>query len=329
MRRYNIVSGILLFLSIIDFALAAPVSMQEKRQEHVDVVHMPKDVITVLEERWEEDLEKLGEEYLKTGGKPVDSSSSTASGPDHGSTNVVQPPVVPNPASSTTNPEPLTEPSSCLSSTSSREGMQARGNCLGVQWSEVWAALREDDSNNAGFRADGIRPFREGGIYSPLIAPTPILPVYGDHELSTWAQTVQQKKIPNPKLLISPSADPDFNWEHWINAEDPPTRPASPEEFGQAQKYRVNRLTLPSTSGYAPSPPEPEPEVMTPSSPSSNLGPLSLSEDPQPVDAQAAAIYAAKGKAKVSRHISGNAIDVGNAVQRESQSGERSLDQGE
>ncbi len=51
MRRYYIVSGILLILPIIDFALAAPVLVQEECQAYVDVVHIPKDVITVLEKR--------------------------------------------------------------------------------------------------------------------------------------------------------------------------------------------------------------------------------------------------------------------------------------
>ncbi|KAN0123263.1 hypothetical protein V8E52_003216 [Russula decolorans] len=59
MRRYDIVSGILLILSIIDFALAAPVLVQEKRQASVDVVHIPKDVITVLGKRGSEEVEKL------------------------------------------------------------------------------------------------------------------------------------------------------------------------------------------------------------------------------------------------------------------------------
>jgi hypothetical protein len=54
----------------------------------------------------------------------------------------------------------------------------------------------------------------------------------------------------------------------------------------------------------------------------------SLSIDFQPVDPQVA-IYAAKGKAKESRRISGTARDVGNAAQRELQPVERSLDTGE
>src|SRR6266576_7365827 len=151
MRRYDIISGILLILSIIDFALAAPVSVEEKRQERVDVVHIPKDVITVLGKRWEEDLEKLGEEYLKMGGKPVESSSSALSGPDHGSTNVVQPPA-PNPASSTANPDPLMEPSSCSSSRSK----WARGNCLRVSWAKVWSSMGGDGLHDDGLRDDGL-----------------------------------------------------------------------------------------------------------------------------------------------------------------------------
>ena len=100
MRRYDVVSRILLILSIIDFALAAPVLVQENCQACADVVHVPKDVITVLGKRMdEEEPEKLLEKYFKTGKEPVESSDTHASsssappGPDHGSTNVVQAPA--------------------------------------------------------------------------------------------------------------------------------------------------------------------------------------------------------------------------------------------
>jgi hypothetical protein len=60
MRRYNIVSRILLILTIITFALAAPVLVQEKRQACVDAVHVPEDMITVLRKRTlDEDLDIL------------------------------------------------------------------------------------------------------------------------------------------------------------------------------------------------------------------------------------------------------------------------------
>ena len=53
--RYDMVSGILLILSIIEIvALAAPVLVQEKRQTSIDEVHMSRDVtvITVLGSGW-------------------------------------------------------------------------------------------------------------------------------------------------------------------------------------------------------------------------------------------------------------------------------------
>ena len=51
MRRYDIVFGIILILYIIDFALAAPVLVQEKRQAYADVVHTPKGARTALRKR--------------------------------------------------------------------------------------------------------------------------------------------------------------------------------------------------------------------------------------------------------------------------------------
>jgi hypothetical protein len=118
MRRYDIASGIFLILSIIDFALAAPVLpvVQEKRQARVNLVHIPRDAITVLRQRGGEDVYKLAslaEEYLKTSVESSDAHASSSSAPlgsGHGSTNVVQAPP-PNPASSI-NPNPLMEPPS-------------------------------------------------------------------------------------------------------------------------------------------------------------------------------------------------------------------------
>jgi hypothetical protein len=265
--------------------------VQEKRQEHVDVAHISKDVITVLGKRWDEDLEKLGEDYLKTGGKPVESSDSTSSSssaplPDHGSTNIEQPPA-PNPASSTANPDPLMEPSSRSSSAPSMQGLWARGNYLGKMVDELWSYLRGDDM------LEQLHPLK-----SPWQTPY--------HALT-------EGHAPHP-----PSADPNFDWEHWMNVEDTSPRPPSPKEFGnwQGHKYHLDPLNPPSTSGYAPSPPEPKQEVVAPSPPSSDLGPPTEPEDEA---ARQAALYAAKGKAKVSRRISGTATDVGNAAQRELQ----------
>jgi hypothetical protein len=150
---------------------------------------------------------------------------------------------------------------------------------------------------------------------------------------------------------VDPSEDSDFDWYHWIHAEDPALKPASPpKEF--VYKSQADLKKPPSISGYAPSPPlgEPEHEAVTPSplSPNLRLEPLkepedsvlpgkptspdpeipldhqSSNADSQPADIQAA-IYAAKGKAKVS----GTTRDVGIAAQRDLHPAERSLEEGE
>ena len=110
MRQYDIVFGVLLILSITDLALAAPVSVQGKRQASVDVAHIPRDVITVFEKRGDEELEKLGE-YVEKWGDPHASSSSAQLGPEHGSMNDVEPPTV--------NPNLVEESSNPLSTASS------------------------------------------------------------------------------------------------------------------------------------------------------------------------------------------------------------------
>ena len=148
-----------------------------------------------------------------------------------------------------------------------------------------------------------------GGVYQPLYNPK--LAGYGHESDHEWkvAHAPQSNPNPNPnpnsKPLIDPSADP-FDWKYWTNAEDPPPR-----------------TDLPSTSGHAGSPPtQPEHEVVTP--------PSGESPDSEPLDPQAALLYAAKGKAKVvERRISGTARDVGNAAQRELQPAEMSPDPGE
>ena len=348
MRRYDIVSGILLILSIIDFALAAPVSTQEKHQKIADVAQIPKNVITMSGKRWEEDLGKLGEEFLKTGDNPVVSSDlhpSSGSAPsglgDPGSTtNVVQPPAAPNLASSSATNQDLSS-SGCSSSKSSKGGLWARGSCWsslfeGETWPgpdvDHWSNKHEDNDMTKFYRW----PFNVGpsGLGMDYKLTTPLLP--------------QWFGKPDPRPLIDP--DDDFDWDSWLNAPDPPPDPrpkrpppgpASPKEFGDAHWYKVDPAHPPSTSGYGPSPPPAMPEeneAVTPTSDpeSPDLSPLKQPEDEvlpgpppspdnQPVDLQAA-IIAAKAKAKVP----GTTRDhVGDAAQRELRPAERSLDPGE
>lgn len=102
MRWYDadIVSGILLILIIIDSALTFPIPVQEKGQAHIDVVHIPKDVITVSMKRGIEELETMMDGlFSKTWENPIGSSDAHASTsspspvPNLGSTNVDQAPA--------------------------------------------------------------------------------------------------------------------------------------------------------------------------------------------------------------------------------------------
>ena len=332
MRQYNIVTRILLILSIIDFVLAAPVLVQEKHQASVDVLNIPRNVTTVfkLGKRWDEELEKLGEEYFESSGKSIDSSgtyssSSTApSGPDHGSTNVVQPPA-PYSASSTTSSDQLIEPS-CSPSSSSKQGLSARGNSWGKNCLDLLEAMSAVDITRPG-------PMLHTPTYGPY------------HQLPAM-------EPPSMELM----RDPNFDWDSWINAEEPSSPPTPPRpklSNGQASEYgpgppptglepswtgppptefystTVGPSPLPDgpEAGWRPSEPEHEVVGEPPTSPDSELHPdhQSLSAGAQPADLLAA-IYAAKGKAKESRGISGIARDVKNAAQRELEPPEWSLD---
>jgi hypothetical protein len=78
MRLYYIPSGILLILPIIDFAVAAPVPVQEKFQARVNLMDIPEGAMTTLERP---------KELPATN----PSSSSQSAGPADGPTDVKQP----------------------------------------------------------------------------------------------------------------------------------------------------------------------------------------------------------------------------------------------
>ncbi|KAI0271180.1 hypothetical protein BGY98DRAFT_1006721, partial [Russula aff. rugulosa BPL654] len=311
MRRHDIVTGILLILSIIDFALAAPVLVQEKRQARARVVHMPKDVITVSGKRWEEELEKLGEDYFKTS-KPVESSSthsSSISAPN------------PAPAPSTVNPDPLME-QSCSPSSSPMQSLSARGNCM--DFIKLFDA--PDPSTLSDSSSDYVpyEPHSDSDSDSTSSSDW-------EYDRSYWTKPGWVKPgdpppRPIPTITLPPKPPP----------RPRPKRPPPPKQFDQAHRYKVDPLDLPSTSGHAPGPPPilesdsvvhlPSPSAGFPTEPGqevvsgSLLGPdpelhwkhLSLNGDSQPpVDPQAAATYEAKGKVKLSGRISGTARDVG------------------
>jgi hypothetical protein len=419
MRRYDVVSGIFFILSIIDFTLAAPVLVQEKRQAGVHVVHMPKDVVPVLGKRAGEELEKSLAEFFKTWETPIGSSdahvssSSAPPEPGHGPTNVMQEPA-PNPASLTANPDPLSRPSSPSSIPPPPGSEEDRFNAWDTVFSHKKSGYQSSEGLTFTPESSGYGSDQEWATaYSSKQYPNP------DPELSTapgpgadpefdwnyWmsledpaspkkiglAPENQAGHVPQPDQRPSAGADPNFDWEYWMNLD----RPASPKETGPvAWGIPTSEAHQPPPSGYYPlsstefgqdhgvNPPPsptdlhsyllsnpwlstgPEHEVVTPPStgagsttvpehevatpPSPDLGPPKepenevvhgppttpgsadpeLPSDYQPLseDSFKAAIYAAKGKAKQSRRISGTARDVGSVAQRELQHAERSLD---
>ena len=100
MRRYYIlVSRILLVLYIIDFAVTAPVVVQEKRRAPADMAHIPQDAITMFEKRGG-DLESLFSVYDDYVAKPKSSTSARPSSSSQPSGTGVNAPT-PKPAPST------------------------------------------------------------------------------------------------------------------------------------------------------------------------------------------------------------------------------------
>ncbi|KAN0123272.1 hypothetical protein V8E52_003225 [Russula decolorans] len=233
MRRYDIVSGILLILSIIDFALAAPVLVQEKRQASVDVGHIPKDVITVLGKRGEEELGHVVEQYFKTWEKPVESSDAHSSpgsappGPDHGSTNVVQAPGS-SPASSTANQWPQSNEGDDefhgvpLDSPPSSE----YGSDHGLTGAHASAPLPKLPDPNPG-------PSTDSKFDLSSLDPPPARPLgTSQKEFGQAHASGSQDPSPPPIPASSkPSTKSNSNWKSWINKlklKDPsPPIPAS------------------------------------------------------------------------------------------------------
>lgn len=96
MRRYDKIFGILLILSIIDFALAAPIRVQNKCQACVDVVHIPKDEIAVLGKRVASDEDNVEPRTLQP--RAADSARVRPGGGEH---TIVKPRVVERACAST------------------------------------------------------------------------------------------------------------------------------------------------------------------------------------------------------------------------------------
>ena len=358
MRRYYIVSGILLILPIINFAVAAPVPVQEKLQTDVDVVH-PEDAITMLGKRVDDgELNELVIELFGHLPKPEESSAASQSSssrllqPADGWTDVKRPlPSIPEDSPlelypSNPSTPPSTEPSSPLTPSSTEPSSPSTP-------SSMEPSSPSTPSSMEAFSEDGWWDEDEHG----LMYHSPTSSGYGsDHEL-TGADA------PQPNTNPSPSKDSDSDRNYMVNFEEPPPpkrlKLESSNEFDQAQEYRVAHVHQPNPglsnagpSNAGPSNPRlPTEPVMTLPSPNLGLpkelddevaqglppGPeltdpklhldhQSLSTDSQSVDPQAATGNYV-GKAKESRRDT--ARDVRNADKRKLQLAEKMLHPGE
>jgi hypothetical protein len=220
MRLYHIVSRILFILPIIDFAVAAPVLVQEKLQAGVDVVHIHEDAINMLGKRgdeFDEFLLKLFEDpgshlFAKPGESAASRLLSPQTSPAGGWTDLKKPlpsipeesSLTPSPASSTANTEPLMESSS-------------------------WSTTPSIDA----FLEDAWVDEGDYGLHGPTYTPTSL--GYGSGDELTGVHVPQPS--PNPR----PPKDPDLDWNYNTNLEHPP-----PEEFGQAHGNQVEHALQPN-----------------------------------------------------------------------------------
>ena len=286
MRPYDVVSQIFLILSIIKFALAAPVLVREKRQACLDVVHNHEDAITVLGKRGGEPelLElwpKIMEDYIP---KP-ESSGSVPFNPVHEETNVVDRPP-PNPA--TSNPD--------HGATNAVDGPPPG-------WDPAMST--ESDRESMGVHAPSSSPVLESW--------------FNPHDESMGAHAPRPNPGPstefgsNDRLVVSEPPSP---------TRGSPTGFGSDHEYEMVQppsSGQLSRTELNMDHEYEMVPPPPG--AVSPTV--SEHAPRSMSAESQLKNVQTVG-DAEKGKAKDSR-FSGTSRDVVNAAQRELQS-ERSLD---
>ena len=209
------VSGILLILPTIGFALAAPVLVQEKRQAGVDVVHLPKDVTTMWGKRGD-DLNKLFLMLEDHFPKPEESSaarpssSSPPSGSDHEWTVVEKPPP-----SIPEKPSPVSSPGHAAPSP---ESLTESG----------YGSMKGDTQPGPSIESD----HESMAVHAPL--STPVFPAWflTDHGY-------MGPHAPKPNQLGLDSDDR-------LVVEEPPSGPASPTKYDVYHEYQVLHPPPPS-----------------------------------------------------------------------------------
>ena len=284
------VPATLLILPIINFAVAAPVLEGKKSQAGVDAAHIP--AINMLGKR----VSKVDEMLDALFGQPESPPESPPPSKPADGWSILNRPLSPIPE------EPSPEPN--------QASPTANTDLLMESPSPLTPSSTDSFTEDGGWwdeDENGIMYFGQGHDLTAMHAPPPNT---------------------NPR----PSDEPEFNWGYWSDLVNQPLpkrpKPASSDEFGQAQEYQPK--SGPSSTG--PSNPTlpiepvvdpPPPNLVSPEELDAELQSdhQSLSTDSQPVDPQAA-LTALKGKAKVLRRVPGTARDVGIAVQRELQSTE-------
>jgi hypothetical protein len=308
MRRYSIVSGILLILPIIDFALAAPVLVQEKRQAGVDVLHTPEDTITMLGKRGDELnelwLKLLNEDHFA---KPEESSAtrpssgSPPSGPADGWVDVEEQPL-----SDPGGWSPVSSPVHTPSSPGSLTESVYENAPLGPS-SPALSTMSDADHKLVGAHAP----------------PNPGLSTESDHELTGVHAPLSSPVFPSWFLTDHGSmghGPQEFDPDHRLVVEEQPSRPASPTEFDAGHEYQVVHPPPPSPGSASPT--EPDYEMVDGRSvplssqvSSTNPDRRSMGADSRLENLQAVSDSdALRGNAKKSRRISGTARDVLNSA---------------
>ena len=221
MRRYDIVSRILLILSIVDFALAAPVLVQETRQAGVDVGHIPEDAIPMLGKRG--DGLTRDELWLKFLSK-FENHFAIPDAPIHGWTDVNQPlPSIPEHPSPVSSPKSLTESGHGLAE---EEYAPPRAGPSRPASSTMSDADRELVGAHAPPSPGPSTEFDQESMEAHAPLSSPVFPTWfhPDHG-SMGAHAPQPNSGPS-----NPWSSTEFDSDHRFVVEEPPSRPASPTE---------------------------------------------------------------------------------------------------
>lgn len=221
MRLYHTASGILLFLLIIDFAVAIPVPLQEKHHLPVDMAQVLEDTTTTLGKRGDP-INKLvvvlEDHFSDPGSSVARPSSSSPLGPERELMDVDQPETPPKMSS----PESLD---------SEYELMSVEKNGVGAL-SPAWSMMSDTDPELVGAHAlTNPGPSTESNhILTDMGAPLSIT-MY-----PTWFHPdhgLMEAHAPQPNLGPNSRPSTEADSDHRLVAEEPPSVPGSPTGFDE------------------------------------------------------------------------------------------------